>query len=310
MSEGKSVRHQFAETIHQLGLEDDDLMVLIGDISHGIMQPFAKACPGRFYNMGILEATMISVGAGLARSGLVPVMHTIAPFLIERGFEQIKLDFCYQQLSGNIVSVGSAFDYSNLGSTHHCYGDFALLKTLPNVDIIFPTTAVEFDALFRQAYRNDHVSYFRISGNDHGVRFDAGDIEFGKGIRLFEGCDITLIATGPQLKTAMGARETLAGEGRSVELIYIHTIRPLDEDLIRDSATKTKNLVVIEEHMQSGGLGDSILNAVQGLGDIKFQSVSIPNQFVTGYGSYQSLCESVGLTAENLSRVARRQLDK
>ena len=147
----KSLRQQFADTLISLGKEDSGLVVMVGDISHGILKPLAEACPGRYYNIGILEPTMVSMGAGLAAAGLCPVIHTIAPFLIERSFEQIKLDFCYHKLPGNIVTVGSAFDYSNLGCTHHCYGDFALLKTLQRIQICFPASAVEFDQLFRQA---------------------------------------------------------------------------------------------------------------------------------------------------------------
>ena len=159
---GASVRQQFADTMLAVGQEDLFLFVVVGDISHGIMQPFARACPGRYYNVGILEPTMMSMCAGLARSGLNPVVHTIAPFLIERSFEQIKLDFCYHKLHGNIVAVGSAFDYSNLGVTHHCYGDFAMLKTLPGVEITYPASLVEFDMLFRQAYANKSVTYYRF----------------------------------------------------------------------------------------------------------------------------------------------------
>ena len=228
MSE-KQVRQQFADTMLDVGQQDPSLVVMVGDISHGILQPFAKACPGRFYNIGILEPTMLSMGAGLARAGLYPVIHTIAPFLIERGFEQIKLDFCYHGLYGNIVTVGSAFDYAYLGCTHHCYGDFALLKTLERVEIAYPSTPVEFDTLFKQAYRNDSVTVYRVPGSQHGVEFQSSDLQFGKGIKVADGSDVTLIATGPQLKSAIGARELLAGRKCSAEVIYIHTIRPLDE---------------------------------------------------------------------------------
>ena len=295
---GPSVRQQFADTMLAVGQEDPSLVVVVGDISHGVMQPFAKACPGRYYNAGILEPTMMSMCAGLARSGLNPVVHTIAPFLIDRSFEQIKLDFCYHKLHGNIVTVGSAFDYSNLGVTHHCYGDFAMLKTLPDVEITYPASLVEFDTLFRQAYNNKHVTYYRIPGHMHGVEFRAADIVLGKGIKVADGKDVTLIATGPQLKTALAAREQLKAKGKDAEVIYIHTIRPLDVDLVRASAAKTRNVVVIEEHMRSGGLGDDVLRAIYGVPELKFHVVAIPDKFITSYGSYQQLLESAGITAE------------
>lgn len=301
MNVNKSIREQFADTLLAVGQEDEDLVVVVGDISHGVLQPFAKACPGRYFNIGILEPTMMSLGAGMARVGLVPVLHTIAPFLIERSFEQIKLDFCYHKLAGNIITVGSAFDYSNLGCTHHCYNDFALLKTLPNMEITYPGTAVEFDALFRQCYRNDKVSYYRIPGMPHGVEFKASDIELGKGIKVVDGSDITLIATGPHLKTALGVRDRLSASGKSAEILYIHTIRPLDVDLVHASVDKTRAVVVIEEHMRSGGLGDEVLRETRDISDVRYASASIPDVFVTGYGEYEELCESVGLTVDGVS---------
>jgi transketolase len=285
-------------------------VVLVGDISHGILQPFAEACRGRYYNVGILEPTIMSMGAGLARAGLFPVIHTIAPFLIERAFEQIKLDFCYHGLHGNIVTVGSAFDYAYLGCTHHCYGDFALMKTLQGVQITYPSTPVEFDTLFRQAYRNKTVTVYRTPGSQHGINFAIKDIQLGKGIKVVDGRDVTLVATGPQLKTAMGARDLLAGHGRDAEVLYIHTIRPLDEELILASVSKTKRVVVIEEHMRSGGLGDDVLRATRSLPNVRYASASIPDTFIRAYGSYEDHCESVGLTPGGVAALVESEFTR
>lgn len=309
MSE-KQVRQQFADTMLEIGKEDSGLVVMVGDISHGVLQPFAQACPGRYYNVGILEPTIMSMGAGLARTGLCPVIHTIAPFLIERSFEQIKLDFCYHGLPGNIVTVGSAFDYAYLGCTHHCYGDFALLKTLQGVQITYPSTPVEFDTLFRQAYRNDAVTVYRVPGSQHGVTFAAQDIQLGKGIKVADGADVTLVATGPQLKTALGARSILAARGCDAEVIYIHTIRPLDEELILASVSKTGHVVVLEEHMRSGGLGDDVLRATRKLPSVRYESVSIPDIFIRTHASYEDHCESVGLTPAAVAELVKREFDR
>jgi len=296
----KTTRQQFADTMLELGKVSDELIVMVGDIGHGMLKPFAERFPSRYYNIGILEPTMISLGAGLSASGLCPVIHTIAPFMIERAFEQIKLDFCYHQLSGNIVTVGSAFDYSNLGCTHHCYGDFALLKTLPGTEICFPASALEFDELFKQSYQNKQITIYRIAGVSHEIEFESDQIVFGKGILVEVGEDVTLVATGPHLKTAIAARESLSEKGIKAEVIYIHTIRPLDVEIIRTSVEKTKKVVVIEEHMQTGGLGDDVLRSVYTIPNIKFQSVAIPDKFVTGYGTYKQLSESCGLTPESV----------
>jgi len=299
----KSTRQQFADTMFVLGQLDKNIVVLVGDIGHGMLRPYAEACSDRYYNIGILEPTMLTIGAGLAASGLCPVMHTITPFMIERGFEQLKLDFCYHQLPGNIVTVGSAFDYSNLGCTHHCYGDFALLKTLPGTEICFPASAIEFDQLFRQSYKNNKLTVYRIAGYSHGYEFKNKDIVFGKGICVKEGKDVTIIATGPQLQTALEASDKISNNGISAEIIYIHTISPLDLAIIRTSIEKTKKVIVVEEHMRSGGLGDDVLRAVYDVPGLKFHSVSIPDKFVTCYGTYEQLLDFCGITSASIVEI-------
>lgn len=296
----KPIRQQFADTMLEIGQEDPNLVVLVADISHFILQPFARACPGRYYNVGICEPTIVSMAAGLAKVGFYPVFHTIAPFIIERSFEQIKLDFCYQQLGGNLVTVGSVFDYSNLGCTHHCYGDFALLKTLPGTQITYPATPVEFDTLFRQVYRSGKLTLFRVPAHQHGQDFNVNEIQFGRGIKVTDGSNLTIVATGPQLRTALAARDALADMGWDAEILYIHTIRPLDTDMIRASVNKTRRVLVIEEHMRNGGLGDDVMRATRDISNVQYSSLSIPDAFVTGYGLYKDHCERLGLTRDGI----------
>ena len=197
-----TLRNTFADVLHKIGLEDPNLVVLVGDISHFRLQPFAKDCPGRYYNIGICEPAIVNMAAGLSKVGLFPVVHTISPFIVERSFEQLKLDFGYQDLGGNIVTVGSAFDYSQLGCTHHCYSDFGLLKTLPNTHLFYPATTGEFDILFRQSYNRRQLNYFRIPMHGHEMDFPTENIVCGKIIRILEGEDLSLIAVGSQLQTA------------------------------------------------------------------------------------------------------------
>ena len=300
MSSEKSMRQQFAETMLDVGVSDSRLVVVVGDISSGIMQPFAEACSGRFFNIGILEQSMLSVSAGMSKVGLIPVVHTIAPFLIERAFEQLKLDFSYQKLGGNIVSIGGGFDYSNLGCTHHCYGDFALFKTLENTEIIYPASPVEFDELFRQTYDNGNLTYFRLPSENHGSRICRSDITLGKGLNIKSGDDLTIIATGPHLSTAKQIHKLLEERQIRAEVLYLPIIKPLDVELIRDSLSKTNKAVVIEEHMRSGGVGDDILRATSDIASLGFISASIPDVFVRSYGSYHELRNKVGLTPHKI----------
>jgi transketolase len=297
---GKSVRQQFADTMLDVGQKDQNLVVLVGDISHFALQPFAKVSPERYYNVGICEPTMMSMSAGLSAQGFHPVAHTIAPFLIERSFEQIKLDFCYQELGGNLVTVGSAFDYATLGCTHHCYDDFALIKTLPGTEVVYPGSAVEFDSLFKQVYANDALSMFRVPAAVHDVEFGPNDIQFGKGIKIAEGSDVTVIATGPQLANALAAREKLVGRGWDPEIIYIHTIKPLDVELVRASVEKTRRVLVIEEHARSGGLNEDVLRATYDIDGMRFSALTIPDAFIHGYGTYEEQCAALGLSKDGI----------
>lgn len=304
----KPVRTQFADTMLAVGVEDPDLVVMVGDISHFALQPFANACPGRFFNIGICEPASVSIAAGLSKAGIVPVFHTIAPFIVERAFEQIKLDFCYHRLGGNLITVGSAFDYANLGSTHHCYNDFALLKTLQNVELCNPGSAIEFDALFRQTYRSASLTYHRLPGHPHGVTFTPDDVVLGRAIRIAEGEDLTIVASGAQLRSAVEARPKLKRLGWNPEILYIHTIRPLDVAAIQASVRKTGRVVVVEEHMQSGGLGDDVLRAIRDIPQVAFASIAIPDTFVTGYGKYDTHCRTLGLTADGIVSTVSTQI--
>lgn len=295
----KKIRQQFADTMLEVGQKDPNLIVLLGDISHFIMQPFAKACPGRFYNIGICEPTIVSMAAGLAKVGFYPVVHTIAPFILERSFEQLKLDFCYQKIPGNLITVGSAFDYSNLGCTHHCYDDFALMKSLPNTQIFYPASCDEFDILFKQSYNNSFLTLFRIPEMQHGQSTNPGMIKAGKAIKISEGKDLTLVALGPQLKNAVEADNILSKDGWAVEIIYVHTVLPLDIATIRESVKKTKKVLIVEEHNRFGGTGYDILNAVYDIENVQFSSVAI-DSFVHDYGSYEDHCAKLALSADGI----------
>jgi len=298
----KKIRDGFAETMLEVGKKDSRLVVLVGDISHFILQPFAKECPGRYYNIGICEPTMVTIAAGLSKVGFIPVIHTIAPFLIERSFEQIKLDFGYQKLGGNFVSVGAGFDYGNLGCTHHCYDDFSLLKNVEGMKIVYPASYAEFNILFKQIYDDKSPNYFRIPENSHGAIFKNSNIQFGKGIKIKEGMDLTIIVTGPQLKNAINSVPLLEKEGISTEVIYIHTIKPLDTKIINSSLEKTKKGLVIEEHSMYGGLFDDVLRLSKDINGVKYSSINIGDKYVRDYGSYENHCYHLGFSVEGIQK--------
>ena len=296
----KKLRQEFADTMLEIGPQDPRIVVMVGDISHGILQPYAKACPGRYYNIGICEPTIVNMAAGLNKTGLIPVIHTIAPFITERSYEQIKLDFGYQNLRGNIVSVGGAFAYAQGGCSEHCYTDVSLISHLKRGVVILPGSPAEFNKLFKETYTNGLINYFRLPDNAHGVEFKDADIQFGRGICVREGSDATVAVIGSQLQNALLAADKLAAKGVSVEVLYFHTIKPFDFALVRTSVAKTKRLLTVEELSAHDGVFNLCLRACLGLNDIAMAQIAI-DDFVHGYGSYEELCARIGMSADGIS---------
>lgn len=297
----KKLRQEFADTMLEVGQLDERLVVMVGDISHGILQPYAEACSGRYYNIGICEPSMVNMAAGINKVGLIPVVHTIAPFITERAYEQIKLDFGYQKLSLNLISVGGAFDYSQLGCSHHCYTDVSLMSHFKRSVVILPGSPVEFNNLFKGIYANDLINYFRLPEQPHGVEFEAADIKVGCGIRVREGSDVSIAVVGTHLKTAMAAAEKLMAGGISAEVLYFHTLKPFDFELLRESLAKTRRLVSVEEFSAHDGLFNLCLRACFGLDGISAEQIAVED-FIHGYGTYEELCSKVGLTSEGICR--------
>ena len=300
-----NLRESFAETMVEIGIKDENLVVLVGDISHGILQPFAKKFPHRYYNIGICEPSIVNMAAGISELGLIPVVHTIAPFLIERSYEQIKLDFGYQKRGINLISVGSAFDYSQLGCSHHCYTDVSLIGHIENSQVFVPGSVKEFEELFTQSYSDKSVNYFRLTENPHTLDTLNWNIKVGKAILVREGNDVTIVAIGAQLHSAFEASKVLQGEGIEVEILYYPTIKPFDSDAVKKSVLKTKKLVTIEELSASDGVFNLCLNSIIGINDLIVKQLAIKG-FIHGYGSYVDLCEKAGLTTKNLINEVRK----
>lgn len=302
----KKLRETFADLMLEIGSKDKTLVVLVGDISHEILKPFAKKFPDRYYNIGICEPSIVNIAAGLKKVGLNPVVHTIAPFISERSYEQIKLDFGYQRLGINFVTIGSTFDYSKLGCTHHCYSDVSLLSHFENSNIFIPGSNIEFDNLFRKAYKKNSINYFRLTDNSHGVKIDK-KILIGKAIKVTNGNDITLAVIGSQLKNAQMAYLILKKKNISCEIIYFPTIKPFDNQTFIKSVKKTKKFISIEELSASDGLYNLCLKAIKGNFLYKSDQIAI-KKFVHEYGTYNHLCKITGLNFENIVNRVKKLL--
>lgn len=299
-----SLRAQFAKTVHEVSHSDDEIVVVVGDISHGIFKPFANDYPSRYFNIGICEPSMISVCAGLSKVGLNPIVHTIAPFLIERSFEQIKLDFEYQQQSGNFISVGGTFDYSQLGCSHHCYSDVSMLKQLPSTKIFMPGSPDEFDIIFRANYKKPGIKYYRLTENPHGHDTTINS-DCSSGLLVRTGEDLTIVTTGSQLKTANSVCEMLLEEGIHSDLIYLPQIWPFEASLIRKSCRKSKTLFVISELHENAGLYDQCLKSTFDLNLSVASGFEIKN-FIREYGTFEELCRVAGLEPSTIFHSIRK----
>lgn len=305
----KKIRNEFADTVYDIGSNDKNLVVIVGDISHGILQPFAKKFPNRYFNIGICEPSTVNVAAGLNKVGLTPVIHTIAPFLIERCYEQIKLDFGYQKLSGNFVTVGGSFDYSKLGCSHHCYTDVSLMYHLENTNIVLPGNPMEFNILFKKIYSEKKINYFRIPENSHNQNFNSNEIIFGKSVIAKKGKDLTLAVTGSQLDNAMNVALKLEKENIHIEVLYYHTLKPFDSDTLYKSVLKTKKLITLEELSAHDGLFNLCLRSIYNINNVHVLQMAI-DKFIHGYGSYKDLCDKVGLNVEQLEKNCKKLINR
>ena len=283
------MRQQLVQTVESVMAADERLAVLLGDIGvFGFRNAF-KTHPQRIYNIGILEQSTVSMAAGLASVGFIPVVHTIAPFLIERSLEQLKIDFCYQQLGGNFISVGASYDYSALGCTHHAPGDVGILNQLPGMEIVLPGTSQEFDRLFRQSYANGHPTYFRLSERNNSKEFQ---VEFGKASVVQKGTRLTLIAVGSALQPVLEA-----AEGLDVTTLYYTTVKPFDAETLRAHLSTSK--VLICEPYYSGVVAAEVSKALFPTA-ITIDQIGVPSEFLTKYGQPEDHDRIVGLTGKNI----------
>jgi transketolase len=304
-----SLRKVFAELLVNNGRSDPDLIVLVGDISHGLLSQFRSIFPDRYFNIGICEPAMVGLAAGLRIAGFNPVIHTIAPFLIERSYEQIKLDFGYQGLGGNFVSVGGSFDYSKLGCSHHSYSDVSMMAQLPRSNVFVPGSSTEFTELFNRNYKNKEINYFRLTENPHGHEFSPKNISSGEAILVKEGNDITIAALGPMLKVALESSQKLAEQGINAEVLYYHTFKPFDAHAVIKSVKKTNRIATVEELSSIGGLNSLALESCAGIllkSNLKFAV----NNFVRSYGSYSDMLIEAELSTEHIVNVITRNIKK
>jgi transketolase len=286
------MRKQFVTTVERVLNVNPNVVLLLGDIGvFGFRNAF-RDYPNRVYNIGILEQATVGVAAGLAKTELIPIVHTIAPFLIERCLEQLKIDFGYQQLGGNFISVGNSYDYASLGCTHHCPADIGLLKNIPNFEIIVPGTAAEFDSLFQQTYADKKPTYFRLSERQNSTNFD---VSFGKANLVKSGTDATIIAVGTALQAVYDAVKDM-----DVTLLYYSTVTPFDAETLQKNITSSRKVILCEPYYE-GALASDICKSLKSK-PFTLDFIGVPLSFINHYGKMQEIDEYLKLTPTHIKQ--------
>ena len=297
------MRNAFATEMVQLAARDPRIVLLSGDIGNRLFDPFKMQFPSRFLNCGVAEANMASMAAGMAMCGLRPVTYTIASFNTTRCLEQIRVDICYHNVPVIIVGTGSGLSYASLGCTHHSCEDIALMKSIPNMTVLCPADAVELKVLLRLALEQKGPVYMRIGKTKEPIVYsEIPELTIGKGHIVSPGKDLCIISTGNMLPIAMDVAKILKRSHLEAQVVSMHTVKPLDTDLLATLSTQFPYIISIEEHSLIGGLGSSIAEWMIDHGVVipKLIRFGTRDQFPHAIGSQHYMREYFGLVPEKI----------
>ena len=284
MSEVKKIatRESYGNALVELGAEHDNLIVLDADLAAATKTGvFKKAYPDRHIDCGIAECNMMGIAAGLSTTGIVPFASTFAMFAAGRAFEQVRNSIGYPHLNVKIGATHAGISVGEDGATHQCNEDIALMRTIPGMVILNPADDVEAKACVKAAYEYNGPVYLLFGRLAVPVINDRPDYKFelGKGVVLREGKDVTIVATGLCVSSALEAAEKLAADGIDAKIINIHTIKPLDEELIVAAAKETGKVVTVEEHSVIGGLGSAVCDALAEKCPVPVKKIGVQDVF-------------------------------
>ena len=304
MSDVKKIatRESYGKALAELGTEHKDVVVLDADLAEATKTGiFKKAHPERFIDCGIAESNMMGVAAGLAAAGMVPFASSFAMFAAGRAFEQVRNSIGYPHLNVKIGATHAGISVGEDGASHQCNEDIALMRTIPGMTVICPSDDVEAKAAVKAAYEHDGPVYLRFGRLAVPVINDRPDytFELGKGVVLREGKDLTIIATGLPVYNCLEAAEKLAEDGIDAKVINIHTIKPLDEELVVAAAKETGKVVTVEEHSVIGGLGSAVCDVLSEQAPAKVLKIGINDVFGDS-GPAAELLVKYGLDTESI----------
>ena len=285
-----NMREMFVKTTNEIVDNDKRVALILGGISVASFSESIEKYPKRCFDAGISEQADLSIAAGMAISGMIPIFHTIAPFMAERAYEQLKIDFGYQKLGGNFISNGSSIDYSSFGATHQCPAEISVLSQIPNMQILVPGTPDEFRALYLSTYDNGCPTYIRLSRD---VNPESYDVKLGKANVIKKGKGVTIIAVGSMLKMVMEAAEDY-----DVTVLYYTSIHPFDSKTLIENTDSSKVLVC--EPYYEGALDYDITTSMKR--EVLIDHCGMPHEFCKHYGTTKENYAEMGVTVENIKK--------
>ncbi len=303
----KAIRDVYGDTLAQLGRENKNIVALeadVGSSSKSIV--FGKEFPNRYFNVGVAEANMVAIAAGLATSGKIPFANTFAAFMVLRAADPVRSLIAYTKLNVKLAGTYAGLSDSYDGASHHAIADIAFMRSLPNMTVVSVSDPVEAELATRAAAQFMGPVYLRLSRAEVPVVFDKASYDFkiGRGVTVVDGDDLTIVATGYMLIKALEAAEILATKGIKARVVNIHTIKPIDRELLSTCARETGAIVTAEEHNVFGGLGSAVAEVLVSECPVPVEFVGVEDTF-TESGDYEKLLAKYGLSAANI--VARAQ---
>ncbi|WP_024614317.1 transketolase family protein [Clostridium sp. Ade.TY] len=310
MSKKIATRESYGRALKDLAESNKNVVVLDADLSKSTKTAEFKAvAPERFFNMGIAEANMMGVAAGMSTCGKIPFVSTFAMFAAGRAFEQIRNSICYPRLNVKVCATHAGLTVGEDGASHQAIEDLSLMRSIPNMTVINPSDDVEAQAAIKAVAEFNGPCYVRLGRAAVNVINDNADYKFeiGKGVTLKEGNDVTIIGTGIMVDTAIEAAEMLKNEGINARVLNIHTIKPIDAELLIKAAKETGAIVTAEEHSVIGGLGSAVSEVLAEEYPVPVLKVGVMDKFGES-GKPNELLEAYGLTAKNVVEKAKKAI--
>ena len=297
----KATRESYGEALLELGRENEKIVVLDADVSTATKTNiFAKEFPDRFFDMGIAEANMMGVAAGLATCGKLPYVSTFAVFAAGRSYDQIRCSIAYPKLNVKICATHSGITVGEDGATHQMLEDISMMRTMPNMTVISTSDDVETKWAVKEISKIDGPVYLRLARVKTGVIYNKEqEFKIGKAIQIGEGTDATVFATGVTVEQALIAKKELKEKGIDIRVVDIHTIKPIDRNVIIKCAKETKKLISIEDHSIIGGLGSAISEVLTEEYPCKLIRLGIKDSFGKS-GKAEKLMDYFGITAKSI----------